>query len=566
MRFSNLGLFITLVLGLALFGCDSSTEPEPGSETSDEFYLTKFYVETQDPAYVNILFQVADGNGLGVDGLVSSDFLVKEDDSTVSPTESRMRVKKMDAIPFTTQTVLMLDISPSVHDQFEKIREAALLMVDGMHEKQEIAVYTFSSNINRLVDFTDFQKKDEIVEAINAIEIQQGSFSTNLYGAVIEGLSQWRDTYSLQKINQGYLVIITDGSDEASNYSLDQALNAQGLKWIYTIGLGNEIEEPILAQLGNKGFYHVTDISKLSSVFVEVQEDIAKTANSFYWLYYLSGLRDSDQHELSLEVLDNKNKLEDCQITHTFSSSRFFDLAAGLWVNYSENAQTSLTETDLLMGEGLMLNAVSHWGDNDPDIVWSSQPSGMLTIEVDPSGMSAYILPGTTAGNVTLTVEDRANIEQNSSFSTSIDITIIYRDFETIVFDFDDGLYPDGFNPLGDNEITSDQTQSGYCLYFDSGDYESLGGVRAQIDLPATNGFTLESDIYFVDPLVAWIDTPGGRAGISEYDVSGEWVHYVYKNVSVLSSGLYTFEFGALSYDNRARGYVDNIRITCFPQ
>ncbi len=74
-----------------------------------DFKLTKYQVETELPSFANIMFQVQDSDGQGVNFLTTEHFEVKEDGRAVSPTESAMRIRKRETIPYTLKTVLMLD-------------------------------------------------------------------------------------------------------------------------------------------------------------------------------------------------------------------------------------------------------------------------------------------------------------------------------------------------------------------------------------------------------------------------------------------------------------------------
>ena len=122
-----------------------------------------------------------------------------------------------------------------------------------MSKQQEVALYKFSSEPEKILDFTS--DKDLLKTAINSIG--GGFATTNLYGAVIGGVSQWEDFVSNDKIIQGSLVLFTDGNDTQGSSTLADALNAIGDKKVYTIGLGSEIERTILEQLGNREHFRL---------------------------------------------------------------------------------------------------------------------------------------------------------------------------------------------------------------------------------------------------------------------------------------------------------------------
>ena len=110
------------------------------------FKLVGHRITTEEPSFVNVLFQVLDFDNWGVTTLTTERFEVREGDQVVSPTESAMLVQKREAIPhrFRMKTVLMLDTSTSVKDHLEQIKQAAIILVENMSENQEIALYEFS--------------------------------------------------------------------------------------------------------------------------------------------------------------------------------------------------------------------------------------------------------------------------------------------------------------------------------------------------------------------------------------------------------------------------------------
>ena len=79
-----------------------------------------------------------------------------------------------------------------------------------------------------------------------------------------------------------------------------------GDKNIYTVGLGNEIDPVVLRQLGNAGYFSLTNVSELTDQFIEIQTEIALLADSFYWLNYLSPRRGNNDHTLELIVKGNQ--------------------------------------------------------------------------------------------------------------------------------------------------------------------------------------------------------------------------------------------------------------------
>ncbi len=374
------------------------------------FRLVEHRITTEEPSFVNILFQVIDFDNWGVTSLTTEHFEVREDDQVVSPTESAMRVQKREAIPhrFKLKTVLMLDTSTSVKEHLEQIKQAAVILVENMTENQEIALYEFSEKPVLLQDFTN--DAAALTKAIR--EIRLGFPTTNLYGSIITGTRRWADIFTTTEVQQGFLVILTDGSDTQGSYTLSEALAARGNKNVYTIGLGNEIDPDVLRELGNAGFFQISDVSKLADQlaqrFIEIQTRIVSFADSFYWLRYLSPKRGDREHTLALSVKGNQI---DYMIEGTFNSRNFRSVRPEVFVNRSPSNPDGIKELRIAEGDTVRLEAVTYPELKAPQYRWESSDSDVVAVVPDSVDASVAwaIAVGDSGQTATLRVFDRAN-------------------------------------------------------------------------------------------------------------------------------------------------------------
>ena len=374
------------------------------------FRLVGHRITTEEPSFVNILFQVIDSDNWGVTSLTTEHFEVREDDQVVSPTESAMRVQKREAIPhtFRVKTVLMLDTSTSVKDHLEQIKQAAIILVENMAEEQEIALYEFSEKPVLLQDFTN----DAAVLTKAIREIRLGFPTTNLYGSVITGTARWQDIFTTTEVQQGFLVILTDGSDTQGSHTLSEALSTRGNKNVYTIGLGNEIDPDVLRELGNAGFFQISDVSKLADQlaerFIEIQTRIVSFADSFYWLRYLSPKRGDREHTLALSVKGNQINYT---IEGTFNSRNFRSVRPEVFVNRSPSNPEGIKELRIAEGDTVRLQAVTYPELKAPQYSWESSDRDVVTVKPDAVDASVAwaIAVGDSGQTATLRVFDRAN-------------------------------------------------------------------------------------------------------------------------------------------------------------
>lgn len=274
-----------------------------------------------------------------------------------------MQVAKLEEVPAKVRTVLLLDISRSLAlDDLAAIKEAAKQMVDLMFDQQEIAIFSFAGSINPVAPFTGNKSKDTLKAAIDKIS-RSASNTTNLYGGIAEmlRLQAWKESFSLNGIETGFLVALTDGEDTSGSASLEDVIRLRddldpsdgvvGIRSIYTVGLGASINEEVLVDIGNAGYYGVTEASSLAGKFVEIQRDIIDQANSYYWVNYSSPKRRSNPpgqlRKLELRLLNNANTEPDGVLSSTFLSDTFTELDSALYINRSADKPAGVSVMEI---------------------------------------------------------------------------------------------------------------------------------------------------------------------------------------------------------------------------
>ena len=416
MKKALLIFFILMMISIFIF-CSKSTDS--GGGTSGNFYRLDIYppITTESPCIVNIMFQVTDEDGFGVTGLTTDDFDISEDNDPVSPTESFPIIRPRENIPYTLKTVLMLDNSASVGANLEEIKNAAKALINNITDQQEFAIYKFSDEPELVQDFTN--RISSLTSAINSISL--GYASTDLYGAVVTGVSKWSDYYSTDSISQGFMILLTDGSDTQHSTTLNHAISARGNKRVYTIGLGNEIEPDKLDSLGNAGFYSISSVSQVAEKFDEIQEAMIAWANSFYWLYYMSPTR-TGSHTLRLEVDGNTNQGTDSDINGSFSSSGFYSVLAGLQIKAGSD-QTYGRDTIYFddYNDPITLTAGSFYIDEFPEYQWSASDNNIVIQTLNENSSIASIhLSDLITDYESITIEDINN-------DMSTEITVVFN-------------------------------------------------------------------------------------------------------------------------------------------
>ena len=204
-----------------------------------------------------------------VTGLTRSDFTVFEDGAP-----QRITSFRHEDIPVALGVVI--DNSGSMRDKRPAVNQAAINLVRASNPNDEVFVVNFNDEYYLDQDFTS--RVPLLKDALDRIESRGG---TALYDAVVASADHLKKNARLEK---KVLLVVTDGEDNASRESLEQAihrLQAENGPTVYTIGLlGGEKERrarralsAMAEQTGGVAFFP-KDLSEVDAISQEVAHDI----------------------------------------------------------------------------------------------------------------------------------------------------------------------------------------------------------------------------------------------------------------------------------------------------
>jgi len=134
---------------------------------------------------------------------------------------------------------IVIDNSGSMREKRAKVNQAALNLVRSSNPRDEVFVVNFNDEYYLDQDFTNDLLK--LKEALEKIDARGG---TALYDAVVASADHLKRDARLDK---KVLFVVTDGEDNASNESLEQAvrrLQDENGPQVYTIGILGDEEHP----------------------------------------------------------------------------------------------------------------------------------------------------------------------------------------------------------------------------------------------------------------------------------------------------------------------------------
>jgi len=172
---------------------------------------------------------------------------------------------------------IIIDNSGSMREKRAKVNQAALNLVRSSNPKDEVFVVNFNDEYYLDQDFTnDLLRLKEALDKINA------SGGTALYDAIVASAEHLKRFARLEK---KVLFVVTDGEDNASNETLEQAvkhLQEENGPSVYAIGILGDEEHPkrakkaldILAQhTGGIAFFPKT-LDEVDAISKTVAHDI----------------------------------------------------------------------------------------------------------------------------------------------------------------------------------------------------------------------------------------------------------------------------------------------------
>jgi VWFA-related protein len=237
---------------------------------------------TLDVSRVNMLFTVSDKKGRFITDLSKDDFDVFESK------------KPQDIIEFSAESdlplrlAILIDTSNSIRERFRFQQEAAIAFIDGtVRPRQDKAlVVSFDTAAELVTDLTD-----EVPALEKAIQGLRPGGGTSMYDAIFfacrDKLMQDQPLYKFRRA----MVILSDGEDNQSRYTRDQALEmAQKADvTIYTISTnitrietdGDKVLRYFAAETGGQVFFpfKATD---LNQSFENIANELRHQYNIFY--------------------------------------------------------------------------------------------------------------------------------------------------------------------------------------------------------------------------------------------------------------------------------------------
>jgi VWFA-related protein len=219
-----------------------------------------------DVELVQLPVSVLDKKGFPIRDLQQEYFAVFEDKIL-----QNISLFKQEDIPLSVG--LVVDTSSSMYDKLDKLNSAAMTFVQESNPKDETAVVSFGSGVDLVQDFTTDQ-----AELNNALQGIVPHGMTAFYDAVVLAANHLAENGAREK---KVLFVISDGEDNQSRYSLEDAVKAiTELKVsVYSIGLSSPYDafnSSALSGRAKKALKQLAEVTGGEAFFPGSVKDVQK--------------------------------------------------------------------------------------------------------------------------------------------------------------------------------------------------------------------------------------------------------------------------------------------------
>jgi hypothetical protein len=253
-----------------------------------------------------VFFSVERG-GEPVTGLAADDLTIQEDGSPVTKEDTKQILQSPD-VAAVMYTLLLVDLSgTSTAAAPDALVDAAKAFADRTGKAQKVGVYAFDGDekIHPIVPFTDAQTAAPgAFDALRRFRTKDPS--TNLHGAVVEGLRELRRALEREHrpLRFGTLVVLGQGIDRANRVSRDVMRNEwddDKYKLYEVLAVGAGADHSYLDDVGRDGVDAAVDGTGLKDALDRTAAKIEAHGKRYYLLSFCTAGRKGDR-EVRVQV------------------------------------------------------------------------------------------------------------------------------------------------------------------------------------------------------------------------------------------------------------------------
>jgi VWFA-related protein len=257
-----------------------ATGGEPVDQSgADDVKVTVTGASEQSFPRISVQFEVKRPDGSFLLDAARDDFRVTEENRDVDVVDFQAP-RTTEAIPTTLVLVVDRSLSMEEEDRIGGLKRAVTSFLQKLPEGSKVAVITFGSDVDRLIEFTTDRAR--IKQAVDAIE---PAGATRFYDAVAAALEMLDHESGRRAV-----LALTDGEDTFSQSATLESVITAGRRLglpVYTLGLGTEeeIESGDLRRLATETrgqYYPARSADQLRAIYEQIAERIRSSYNLVY--------------------------------------------------------------------------------------------------------------------------------------------------------------------------------------------------------------------------------------------------------------------------------------------
>ncbi|MCU0454441.1 MAG: YCF48-related protein [Bacteroidetes bacterium] len=374
--------------------------------------LVRDSVRIDSPSSVSIVMHVPN-----VQNLTAAEVIITENGEVQSNAAIGLRFRKLTGIPDRRTSVLLIDRSSgSTAGQLDALKSGALEYVRTKTANHAVAVYAFDDAVTLVQDFSvDTSVVNSSIRGIGA-----GTSNRNLHGAILTGMTRWRDSLTAAAMSHGTLLALTTGADTKGAFTTEQVLSARGSKRTSVIYLNPDPPTEPLRSLASQAFHQALMDFEVSSLGAQVRQVESQYANTIYWLSYVSSKR-SGTISGHVSLASNTYTGMGSVLPYSYDALGFFDAAPGMTLQAS--SQRPVGVDTLWVGTSQPVAAVLRVPAQFEPLRFNvvAQPSGVVTVVPQPGSPGHFLITAVGAAGATASL---SVVESTSALARNFQLMI----------------------------------------------------------------------------------------------------------------------------------------------
>ncbi len=270
--------------------------------------INEVFTTETEPAGVRTVFQIFDCNGSPIVDLTNQKLQVLLDGDEIR-TEGDVTQVLTQKVHFEQYTLILLDMSDSIvntgslQPMVSAVRRVVRKLVT---QGVQVAIYRFAGP-TYFAEVQDFTTDEGALNlSLDELAKSKGLGTTDLYGSIPRAINVLESAGSHDVLTTRTLVLFTDGTDEAMASTSKSALASikSSEAYVFTLGLGGDVDQEELRSFGKDRFEWAEDSNKLETAFDAITTHIYNLARSYY-LVAICSPRVGGTHNMTIVVERN---------------------------------------------------------------------------------------------------------------------------------------------------------------------------------------------------------------------------------------------------------------------